>query len=733
MRSMRTGKWWMLGVMCLGLIVVSLDLTILNVALPSISASLHAGTADLQWIVDAYALAFAGVMLPAGVIGDRLGRKRVLLAGLASFLVASVWCALADSTGELIAARTLMGLGAAIVLPLSIAIVSATFSDAERAKAIGVATAAVALGLPVGPVLGGLLLQHFSWSSVFWINVPVVALTLAAGAALLWESGNPGTPGLDGPGLLLAVAAIVSLVCGVIRGPERGWSAPLTFTLLVTSVPLLVGFVVRERRTTHPLVGAALLHDRRFTWGTVATIAVSVALFGILFVLPQYLQSVHGYDALNTGLRLLPLMAGLLVAGSTTSPVAAKIGTKLTVVAGLMLLTTGLLVLSQIHLASGYNVVAVGLTLCGLGVGASIAAAMNAVMTAVGGDEAGAGAAVNSTLRQVGGALAVAALGSALSASYSRALHPVLATLPAREAATARESITQAAQLAARLGSGGAGLRNAAGSAFLHGMSIVMFSCAVVALLAALASLRYLPHDAAAGNTEPSRTTRNAAAHGKYATMSPVPDSRPDWRQQKKSATRRSIRSHALRLFGEQGYDATTVEQIAAAAGVSHMTFFRYFRTKEDVVLSDEYDPLLVTLLEKSPAAQPVIERIRTALKQGLAAIYETERAALLSQAQLIVTTPALQARLWADQMASQQLLVDALGASTDDPHVGFQTKVTVAACLGAATTAVLTWAQNNGTPELPELIDEAFDALSSAQRRPSDEIGATARNGRDT
>jgi MFS family permease len=211
----------MLGVTCLSVVVVALDLTVLNIALPAISAALHAGTGDLQWIVDAYSLAFAGVMLPAGVIGDRLGRRRLLLAGMAVFGGASVWCALSVSAGELIAGRAVMGLGAAIVFPLSLAVVSAAFSDAERPKAIGMLTAAVAAGLPLGPVLGGLLLQHFSWNSVFWINVPAVCVTLAAGAVLLPESRNPAAPPLDAPGALLSAAAITCLVWGVINGPER--------------------------------------------------------------------------------------------------------------------------------------------------------------------------------------------------------------------------------------------------------------------------------------------------------------------------------------------------------------------------------------------------------------------------------------------------------------------------------------------------------------------------------
>jgi EmrB/QacA subfamily drug resistance transporter len=495
-------KWWMLGVTSLSVVVVALDLTILNIALPAISAALHAGTGDLQWIVDAYSLTFAGVMLSAGLAGDRFGRRRLLLAGLAVFLGASVWCALSVSAGELIAARALMGLGAGIVFPLSLAVVSAAFGDAERPKAVGIFTAAVAAGLPLGPVLGGVLLQHFSWHSVFWINVPAVCLTLAACTVLVPESRNPAAPLLDVPGVLLSAGAVTCLVWGVIDGPEHGWSAAPTWGLLAGSAVLLAAFLGREHRAAHPLVDRQLFADRRFTWGTVATVAVSIALFGIMFVVPQYLQSVVGDDPVSAGLRLLPMMGGLLVAGGAASPAARAAGTRLTVAAGLTLLTAGLAVLSQVHLATGYAIVATGLALCGLGTGTSIAAAMDAVMAAAGGDEAGAGASLNSTLRQVGGAIAVAVLGSVLAASYTRALQPALDTLPAADAATARASITQAAQLASRLPAGGPALRAAAGDAFLHGMSIVMLTCAAVTALAALASLRCLPRRATPGASQ---------------------------------------------------------------------------------------------------------------------------------------------------------------------------------------------------------------------------------------
>ena len=429
------------------------------------------------------------------------------------FLAASVWCALSASAGELIAARAVMGLGAGIVFPLSLAVVSAAFSDAERPKAVGILTASVAAALPLGPVLGGVLLQHFSWHSVFWINVPAVCLALAAGAVLVPESRNPAAPPLDVPGVLLSAGAVTCLVWGVIDGPEHGWTAPATWMLLAGSAVLLAAFLGREHRAAHPLIDRRLVRDPRFTWGTVATVAVSVALFGIMFTLPQYLQSALGEDPISAGLRLLPMMGGLLVAGGAASLAARAAGTGLTVAAGLALLTAGLAVLSQVHLATGYPVVAAGLALCGLGTGTSIAAAMDAVMAAAGGDEAGAGAAVNSTLRQAGGAIAVAVLGSVLSASYTRALQPALDTLPAADAATARASITQAAQLASRLPAGGPALRAAAGGAFLHGMSTVMLICAAVTILAALTSLRYLPGRPASGRPPSPQPPASIAPH----------------------------------------------------------------------------------------------------------------------------------------------------------------------------------------------------------------------------
>jgi predicted MFS family arabinose efflux permease len=314
----------------------------------------------------------------------------------------------------------------------------------------------------------------------------------------------------------------VCLVWGFINGPERGWTAPSTWALLAGAAVLLAAFAVRERRSANPVIDPALLRDRRFAWGTAATVAISVALFAILFVTPQYLQSVLGDSPAGAGLRLLPMMGGLLIAGGAADQVVRAAGTRITVAAGLTLLTAGLVTLSQVQLATGYAVVAAGLALCGLGTGAAMSAAMNAAMTAAGGDEAGIGASANSALRQVGGAITVAVLGGVLATTYARDLRPALAALPARYAVAARGSVSQAAVIADRLGPGGAALRTAAGTAFLHGMSIVMLVCAAVAVVAILTSLRYLPGRSGSGSGAGSGPSAGSGSGDAQASQAPA-------------------------------------------------------------------------------------------------------------------------------------------------------------------------------------------------------------------
>jgi EmrB/QacA subfamily drug resistance transporter len=478
-------RWWLLAVLCLAVLVVGLDITVLNVALPTIATSLHASTADLQWIVDAYVLAFAGVMLPAGLLGDHVGRRRVLLAGMVLFTAASAWSASAGSVGELIAARAAMGAGAATIMPLAIAYVPATFPIAERSKAIGLITVAVAIGLPLGPIVGGALLESYSWSSVFWINVPLLAVAIAAGAVLLPDSRSAAPRRPDALGTGLAAAAVVALVFAVVHAPERGWASLATLGLLALAAALGAAVLAWERSTSAPLVESGLLTNARFAWGTIAGVVVSFALYGLLFVLPQFLQSVLGHDALGTGVRLVPLMAGLMVGGGLAGRLDRALGTTTAVTGGLVLLAGGLVWLATVDVATPYAVIAAALAVCGAGVGASMAPAMDAVLAELPDGEASTGAAINNTLRQVGGALGVAGLGSLLSAVYASRLAPALQGLPAADAEAARESVVGAAAVP--------GLDDAAAGAFTAGMSGVLLACAALVVLAAVGCARRLP------------------------------------------------------------------------------------------------------------------------------------------------------------------------------------------------------------------------------------------------
>ncbi len=473
--------------------VVGLDATILNVALPTIAGSLGAGTSGLQWIVDAYVLAFAGLMLPAGLVGDRYGRKRVLLVGLGLFAVASVICAQAGSVGGLIVGRVALGVAAAMVMPLSIATVAVLFGPRDRPRAVAAITVAMGLGLPLGPVIGGLLLDHFSWSAVFWLNVPLIAVVIPAAAAWLPESTNPDSPPIDVLGAGLAAASVVALVFAIVQAPSWGWTAPPTIAMLAVAALMSAAFLARERRGVRRLVDPALFADPRFTWGTVAGVVTMFALFGILFTVPQFLQAVLGYDALGTGLRMVPLMAGLAAAAPLATAVDRRWGSRVPVAGGLLLLAGVLAATSQSTPETDSIVLGGVLAVGGFGIGLAMIPAMEAVIGAVPGGELGMGAAVNTTLRQLGGALGVALLGSLLSTVYAHQVDPALAQLPPEAADLARRSIVGADAAAAQLHDAGDALRVAASEAFTAGLGAVGLACATVVGAGALLVLRFLP------------------------------------------------------------------------------------------------------------------------------------------------------------------------------------------------------------------------------------------------
>ncbi|WP_067135416.1 MFS transporter [Microtetraspora malaysiensis] len=483
MATLSSARWWALGALVLSVLVLGLDATILNVALPTLATDLKATTGELQWIIDAYMVPFAALMLPAGALGDRFGRKRVLLTGLAAFGVASVVATFADGTGALIAARALMGAGAALIMPLSMSILPSVFGPEERGKAIAAWSAAMALGLPLGPVVGGYLLDHYWWGSIFLVNIPVVLVSLVAAAVLLPESRDPSGSRLDLPGALLSVTGLAALVYGVIQAPIDGWRDPGVLASLAAGVALLAAFVAVERRAAAPMMDLAFFRSRVFLWGAAGTTIVSLGMSGLLFVVPQHFQAVLGHDAFGTGVRLIPMVAGLMAGGLAGERLVQRLGLRSVMTAGLLVLTAGFAVGAATSVTSSYGFVAAWLAVVGAGIGLTMVPAMDGVLATLPEERSGSGSATLQTLRQVGSALGVAALGSLLSAVYA-------AGLPSGAPPAAGDSVTAAVAL------GDPALLRGAREAFVSGMDVVILLCAAASLLVAVLVWIFIPRPA---------------------------------------------------------------------------------------------------------------------------------------------------------------------------------------------------------------------------------------------
>ncbi|WP_155371957.1 DHA2 family efflux MFS transporter permease subunit [Catellatospora vulcania] len=482
-------RWWALGALVLSVLVVGLDGTVLNVALPTIAADLDAGTDGLQWVVNAYVLVFAGLMLPFGALGDRYGRRRLILAGLAVLGAASLISVFADGLAALLVARTLMGAGAAMLTPTAIAVLPALFAPAERPKAVAVLMLGLGLGIPLGPIVGGYLLDHFWWGSIFLINVPVAALGMLAVALLMPENRDPRPRPADLPGGLLSTTGLVTLVYGIVAAPERGWGDPLVVAALAGGVLLLTAFGWWERRTADPMIDLRLFGDPGFLWGAVAATILSFGLFGLLFVVPQYLSFGFGYDALGTGVRLLPLIGGLFVASPLAARLSVRIGHRLPVTAGLLITAAGLALGATTGPATGYGFTAAWCAIVGFGTGLALAPAMDAVLGALPPERAGSGTALTMTMRQAAGALGVALLGSLLNAVYAGRVD--VTGLGSDAAGTARDSAAGAYAVAAALGR--PELAASAHDAFIAGMAAVLWCCAAITVVGAVLTALLLP------------------------------------------------------------------------------------------------------------------------------------------------------------------------------------------------------------------------------------------------
>jgi MFS transporter, DHA2 family, multidrug resistance protein len=528
-------KWWALVAIAASVLVVGLDLTVLNLALPTIAVDLHASTSDLQWISDSYSLVLAAVMLPAGLLGDRLGRKKVLIAALVLFGASSAACAYATGTAELIAGRAVLGIGAAAIFPLSLSVIPVLFAPAERQKAIALMASATFISFPIGPVVGGYLLDHFWWGSVFLINVPVVALAVIAVSFLLPESRSALRPRVDVLGVILSSAGLAGLTYGFIKAGQDGWTDAAALATIATGVAVLAALVGWERWLTarwlagdvlakdgqakdgqaadgddlrrgkvRPLIELRLFRIAGFTWGTTLATLVSFAMFGIFFVMPQYFQEVRGADAMGSGLRLLPMIGGMVIGmiGGTrlASPRKDADGTARTSIASAKLLVTigfavmagSLAVGAGTSASSGTGFAAAWFAVFGLGLGLAMPQAMNAAIGALSAERSGAGSALISALRQVGATIGVAILGTVLSSVYSS--HLAVAGLPASAADAVKSSVAAGVGVAHQLNS--SALLDSVRHAFVSGMDTMLWVCAGIALVSAILGAIFLPRRA---------------------------------------------------------------------------------------------------------------------------------------------------------------------------------------------------------------------------------------------
>ncbi|MFF0312987.1 MFS transporter [Streptosporangium sp. NPDC004379] len=450
-------RWWILGVLCLSLLVLVIDNTVLNLAIPSLMRDLKATPADIQWIIDAYVLVFAGLLLTAGSLSDRYGRRRFLIVGLLLFGGASLVAVLVTEPWQLVAARALMGVGGSILMPSTLSILITVFDDAERRKAIAAWSAVAMVGVIAGPTLGGFLLEHYWWGSIFLINVPVAALAVVAAALLMPESRGPARR-LDPPGVLLSATGMTALVYAVISSPSEGWASPEVLTAAGLAVLALGGFVLWERRSAHPMLPLELFRNRNFSGSSFSIVLMSFGAGALLLMLTQYLQFVLGYGAMKAGLALLPYAVAAAVFNILGAALGQKVSTRTLAAAGLAVMALGFGALAFMTADTGYGLLITGLMLMGVGAGIAGPAVYATLMGAVPPQHAGVGSALNDTVQQVGMALSVAVLGSVLAGVYR-------SSMPESAPAEARDSVAVALRL------GDPGLARTARESFVSAMA----------------------------------------------------------------------------------------------------------------------------------------------------------------------------------------------------------------------------------------------------------------------
>jgi EmrB/QacA subfamily drug resistance transporter len=502
--TIRRSPWLVLAVLCASVFIIVVDGTIVNVALPTFVRELGATTSQLQWIVDAYVLVFAGLLMAAGSIGDRFGRKGTLLIGMAAFGGTSALAAMSSTPGQLIAWRAAMGVGAALIFPATLALLVNVFTDArQRAIAISIWAATSGLAVALGPVTGGYLLEHFFWGSVFLVNVPVIVVAMVAIWRVVPTSRDTTIRRFDPLGIALSIAGVSVLVWAVIEGPQHGWISSTSVIAFGLAATLLTAFIRWERRSDHPMLDVAVFTNMRFTAGSVSVTFAFFALFGFIFMVTQYFQFVRGYGTLEAGVRTVPFALFTGMAAPLSAKLAERFGTKAIVAAGLFSMALGFAWTTRDTETSSYWLVVGQMFLMGGGLGLVNAPATEAIMGALPPAKAGVGSAVNDTARELGGTLGIAIIGSLFASVYSTRLGELLtgSPVPASAQAIARDSVGAGIEVARRAGEqagpqAGAAVKAAVDSAFIDGFHAGSWVSAAVVMVGAMIALRWLPRAA---------------------------------------------------------------------------------------------------------------------------------------------------------------------------------------------------------------------------------------------
>jgi len=486
-------RWIILAVLCTSLMIVIIGNTALNVAIPTLARELRASTTDLQWMVDAYSLVFAGMLFTAGTIGDRFGRKGTLQAGLVVFLAGTTLAAFGDSSTTVIAARALMGLAAAFVMPSTLSILTNVFPAHERPRAIAVWAGIAGGGAALGPIASGFLLEHFWWGSVFLVNVPVIVLSLVVGRVLLPTSRDPEQPPIDIPGSLLSIVGLGALVYGIIEGPLHGWTSSQTLGTFAVAVVVLALFGWREVTARHPMLDLRFFKDRRFSVASGGMTLIFFAMFGTFFLVSQYFQLVLGYSPLESGLFQLPMAFVMMGLSPQVPKLVARFGVARVVPTGLSSVAVGLVLFSFMNVGTSIWWMYGPIMFLATGMALTMTPLTTLIMSAVPLGKAGVGSAMNDTTRELGGALGVAILGSLVTSSYTSSIGNAVSGLSEAQQAAAKTGLVGAFGVARQLGSSGGALVEAAKQAFVDGIGVAALTGAVVVGVAAVVASRTLP------------------------------------------------------------------------------------------------------------------------------------------------------------------------------------------------------------------------------------------------